>query len=136
LLYGNRPASGRLADELRQAAGEVEDAYAIKIEVVVVGDCDVDDRLAAVVAASREALVNAAKHAGVDAVSLFAEVEEAEVVVYVKDRGVGFDVDAVADDRQGLRGSIIGRVERHSGSVAVRSTVGSGTEIEIRMVRS
>ena len=55
--------------------------------------------------------------------------------VFVKDRGVGFDLDEVADDRQGVRGSIIGRVERHGGSVKVRTQPGSGTEVEIRMPR-
>jgi signal transduction histidine kinase len=55
------------------------------------------------------------------------------VSIFVKDRGVGFDLDAVADDRQGVRGSIIGRIERHGGEVKVRSQVGSGTEVEIRM---
>jgi signal transduction histidine kinase len=133
LLYGTRTASGQLADELRKAAADVEDAYAITVDVVVVGDAAMDDTLAPVAAAAREALVNAAKHAGVQAVSLYAEVEANEAAVYVKDRGVGFDPTAVADDRQGLRGSIIGRVERHGGQVRVRSEPGSGTEIEIRM---
>ena len=79
--------------------------------------------------------MNAAKHAGVTTVSLYAEVEEDGIAVYVKDRGVGFDPETVADDRQGLRGSIIARVERHGGTVAVRSEPGSGTEITLRMPR-
>ena len=65
--------------------------------------------------------------------SLYAEVEADAVSVFVKDRGVGFDLDAVAEDRQGVRGSIIGRIERHGGEVKVRSRPGSGTEVEIRM---
>jgi signal transduction histidine kinase len=133
LLYGTRTASGQLAEELRIAAAEVEDAYAISVEMVVVGDVVLNGALAAAAAASREALVNAAKHAGVTTVSLYAEVEPEAVSIFVKDRGVGFDLDAVADDRQGVRGSIIGRVERHGGEVKVRSQVGSGTEVEIRM---
>jgi signal transduction histidine kinase/phage shock protein PspC (stress-responsive transcriptional regulator) len=133
LLYGSRVASGQLADQLRGAAAEVEDAYAITVEAVVVGDAELDDRLAAAAAAAREALVNAAKHAGVTEVSLYAEVEPDGVSIFVKDRGVGFDLDAVADDRQGVRGSIIGRIERHGGEVKLRSQPGSGTEVEIRM---
>ena len=82
-------------------------------------------------AAAREALVNAAKHSGVTSVSLYAEVEADEVSVFVKDRGVGFDLDAVADDRQGVRGSIVGRIERHGGTARVRSSAGRGTEVEI-----
>jgi signal transduction histidine kinase len=135
LLYESRTAAGQFGDELRAAAAEVEDAYAITVEVVLVGDAPLDDKLSPVAAAAREALVNAAKHAGVPSVSLYAEVEPDSVAVYVKDRGVGFDPDSVAEDRQGLRGSIIARVERHGGEVRVRSEQGSGTEIEIRMPR-
>jgi signal transduction histidine kinase/phage shock protein PspC (stress-responsive transcriptional regulator) len=133
LLYGSRTASGQLADELRIAAAEVEDDYAISVEAVVVGDVALDDALAAAAAAAREALVNSAKHAGVTEVSLYAEVEPDSVSIFVKDRGVGFDLDAVAEDRQGVRRSIIGRIERHGGEVKVRSRPGSGTEVEIRM---
>jgi signal transduction histidine kinase len=133
LLYGTRTSSGQLGEELRIAAAEVEDAYAISVEVVLVGDVSLDDGLAAASAAAREALVNAAKHAGVTSVSLYAEVEPEAVSIFVKDRGVGFDLDAVAEDRQGVRGSIIARVERHGGEVKVRSQIGSGTEVEIRM---
>jgi signal transduction histidine kinase len=135
LLYGTRTASGQLADELRVAAADVEDAYAITVEAVVVGDAELDEHLAAAAAAAREALVNAAKHAGVTTVSLYAEVEPDAVSIFIKDRGVGFDLDAVATDRQGVRGSIIGRIERHGGEVKVRSQPGSGTEVEIRMAR-
>jgi signal transduction histidine kinase len=133
LLYGTAAASGQLAQRLHEAAGEVEDAYAISAEMVVVGDAALDDKLAAVVAAVREALVNAAKHSGATAVSVYAEVEPGEVSVFVRDRGVGFDVDAVAADRQGVRGSIVGRIERHGGQVRIRSAAATGTEVEIRM---
>ncbi|MDP9094108.1 MAG: PspC domain-containing protein [Actinomycetota bacterium] len=135
LLYGSRAASGQLADELRSAAAEVEDAYAIGVDVVLVGDAAMTDSMAAATAAAREALVNAAKHAGVTTVSLYAEVEPDTVSIFVKDRGVGFDLDAVADDRQGVRGSIIGRIERHGGAVKLRSQPGMGTEVEIKMSR-
>ncbi|HZY77099.1 MAG TPA: PspC domain-containing protein [Jatrophihabitantaceae bacterium] len=135
LLYGERRREGQLADELRVIAADVEDDYAIEVEAVVVGDAALDEALAALAAAAREALVNAAKHSGVETVSLYAEVEPHEVSVFVKDRGVGFDIDAVADDRQGVRGSIVGRIERHGGQVTVRSSPGEGTEIQMRMAR-
>jgi signal transduction histidine kinase len=135
LLYGNRAASGQFADELRAAAAEVEDAYAVAVDVVIVGDAPLNDDLAALVAAAREALVNAAKHSGVDTVSVYAEFEPNQVSVFVKDRGVGFDVDEIADDRQGIRGSIIARVERHGGTVRIDSSKGAGTEVEIRMTK-
>jgi signal transduction histidine kinase len=135
LLYGARTTSGQFADELRTAAAEVEDAYAVTVDVVVVGDAPLDGDLAALAAATREALVNAAKHSGVDAVSVYAELEPNEVSVFVKDRGVGFELDEVADDRQGIRGSIVGRIERHGGTVRLTSSRGAGTEVELRMKR-
>ncbi|HEY7046970.1 MAG TPA: PspC domain-containing protein [Jatrophihabitantaceae bacterium] len=135
LLYGMREASGQLSEALKSAAADVEDSYAIKVDAVVVGDAPLDDRLDALALATREALVNAAKHAGVDEVSLYAEVEDDACLCFVRDRGVGFDIEAVNDDRQGLRGSIIGRIERHGGQVSVRSSPGTGTEVEIRMPR-
>ncbi len=135
LLYGTRTSSGQLADAVRAAAGEVEDDYAIQVDVVVVGDAVLDDKLAAVVAAGREALVNAAKHAGVSTVSLYVEADERGATAFVRDRGSGFDIDAVGEDRHGLRSSIIERIERHGGKVDVRSTPGTGTEIEISMPR-
>jgi signal transduction histidine kinase/phage shock protein PspC (stress-responsive transcriptional regulator) len=135
LLYGRRDASGQLDAELRAAAGEVEDAYAISIDAVVVGDAPLTEDLAAAVAAAREAMVNAAKHSGTTSVSLYVEVEADAVSIFVKDRGVGFDAATVADDRQGVRGSIVGRVERHGGTAKVTSTPGAGTEVTIRMPR-
>src|SRR3954451_17423363 len=135
LLYGNRAASGKFAAELRAAAADVEDAYAVSVEVVIVGDTPMDDDLAALTAAAREALVNAAKHSGADAVSLYAELEPTQVSVFVKDRGVGFEVAEIADDRHGVRGSIIGRMERHGGKAQFRSGRGTGTEVELTLPR-
>ncbi len=135
LLYGVPSTAGQLGDALRQVAGEVEDAYAVAIDVVAVGDAALDEALSALVAATREAMVNAAKHAQVASVSLYAEVGRDGVDVFVKDRGVGFVLSDVADDRHGVRGSIIARIERHGGTVLVRSTVGEGTEVQIRMPR-
>jgi signal transduction histidine kinase len=135
LLYGDRAASGNFAAQLRAAAAEVEDDYAITVDAVVVGDAELDDALAAVTNAAREAMVNAAKHSGVETVSVYAELDPDEVSVFVKDRGVGFEMADIADDRQGIRGSIIGRVERHGGTARMRSEPGGGTEVEIRMPR-
>ena len=128
--------ASHFAAAVESVAGEVEDAYAVQVESVVVGDAEVDDRLGAVVNATREALVNAAKHAGVDTVSLYAEVEPEQVTVFVRDRGSGFDADGVAGDRHGVRGSIVGRMERHGGKATVRSRPGAGTEVELTMDRS
>jgi signal transduction histidine kinase len=126
----------KLAAALDEVGGEVEDAYAVTVEVVVVGpDASVDtsDSLQALVAAAREALVNAARHAQVAAVSLYAEVESEQVSVFVRDRGVGFDPGTVEPSRHGVRGSIIGRMERHGGRAEIISTPGEGTEVRLTM---
>jgi signal transduction histidine kinase len=123
----------KLAAALEQIAGEVEDAYAVTVEVVVVGDADTSDRIRALVSASREALVNAARHAQVATVSLYAEVESEQVSVFVRDRGVGFDPGTVQPNRHGVRGSIIGRMERHGGRAEIISTAGEGTEVRLTM---
>ncbi len=133
LLYGDRSASGRFATAVRDAAAEVEDSYGLHVDAVVVGDAALDADLQALVQAAREAMVNAAKHAEVDVVDVYAEVDLNEVLLYVRDRGRGFDPTQVSDDRQGLRGSIRERVERHGGTVRLRSAAGEGTEIEMRM---
>jgi signal transduction histidine kinase len=134
LLYGTRSTSGRFADTLRAAAAEVEDAYAVSIDVVAVGDCDLDDELTAVCFAAREAMVNAAKHAGVSEVTVYAELEDDAASVFIRDRGVGFDPTNVEDDRHGVRDSIVSRVERHGGTADIRSDA-TGTDVHLRMPR-
>nr|MDT0661162.1 PspC domain-containing protein [Micromonospora sp. DSM 115978] len=123
----------RLAAALEQAAAEVEDTYAITVETVLVGDRETDERIGALVAAAREALVNAARHAKVQTVSLYAEVEPEQVSVFVRDRGAGFDPTTVEDHRHGVRGSIIGRMRRHGGRAEIRSEPGGGTEVRLTM---
>ncbi|GIE63303.1 ATP-binding protein [Actinoplanes octamycinicus] len=123
----------RFSAALEQAAAEVEDTYAISVEAVVVGDTQCDERVAALVAAAREALVNAARHAGVQTVSLYAEVEPDELSVFVRDRGAGFDLSGVAETRHGVRGSIIGRMQRHGGRAEIRSAAGNGTEVRLTL---
>jgi signal transduction histidine kinase len=135
-LYRPETLTGsRLSAALEAATAEVEDAYAVTVETVVVGDADLDERLAAVVQATREALVNAARHAEVTEVSLYAEIEPDRVTVFVRDRGVGFEPADVPGDRHGVAGSIVGRMVRHGGTAAVRSTPGVGTEVELTMSR-
>lgn len=126
----------RFAAALEQAAAEVEDTYAIEVETVVVGDAEHDEQVAALVAATREAMVNAARHAKVGTVSLYAEAEESELSVFIRDRGAGFDLAAVDEDRHGVRGSIIGRMNRHGGHAEIRTSPGEGTEVRLTMPRT
>ncbi|NUR32046.1 MAG: PspC domain-containing protein [Catenulispora sp.] len=126
-------ASEFFAAALEEAAAEVEDTFAIAVETVVVGDREVDERTRALVAAAREALVNAARHAKVGTISLYAEVEPNEVSVFVRDRGVGFDMSTIDDNRHGVRGSIVGRMQRHGGRAEIRSEPGEGTEVRLHL---
>ncbi|MFB9683159.1 PspC domain-containing protein [Amycolatopsis plumensis] len=126
-------ATGQLSEALATACGEVEDTFAISVGQVVVGDAELDESLVALVQAAREAIVNAAKHAGVDEVSVYAEVEPTSVTVFVRDRGKGFDPDLVPDDRHGLADSIRGRMTRHGGTCKVRTAPGEGTEVQLAM---
>jgi signal transduction histidine kinase len=110
--------------------------HARSIDVVSVGDAPLDERMGAVVAAAKEAMVNAAKFAGVERVQVFVEVEGDKVTVFVRDRGIGFDPAAVGADRRGVSESIIGRMARHGGTAVVRSSPGQGTEVELNMTRT
>ncbi|MEO9240700.1 MAG: PspC domain-containing protein [Jatrophihabitantaceae bacterium] len=132
-LYGTGVPDGQFGAALHILAGEVEDTYALAVDIVVVGDHRLDSALDALVAASREALVNAAKHAEVTTVSLYAEVDESGASVFVRDRGVGFDPDRTDPSRQGIRGSIVGRLARHRGSATIKSERGEGTEVQLRV---
>ncbi|GAA4417492.1 hypothetical protein GCM10023169_13690 [Georgenia halophila] len=131
-LYTDRPAPGTsVADEIRQVAGEVEDVRGVPIDVVTAGDAVPDAGTEVLTAAVREALTNAVAH-GRPPVSLYVEVAAEKSEVFVRDRGDGFDLATVPDDRHGVRRSIVGRMERHGGTADVRSGVG-GTEIHLVM---
>ena len=125
-----------LAGGVRLIQREVEAQHGVAVEAVTVGDCDLDDDLAALLAAAREATVNAVKWSGASVVSIFAEVEPAEVSLFVRDRGRGFDPRAVPGDRKGLTESVHARMTRRGGSATVRTAQGEGTEVSLTMPRA
>lgn len=134
-LYQHRPNVDESVEAaMMHAVAEAEDAHAVVIEAVCVGDAPVDHTLHAAVQAAREAVANAARH-GREPISVYAEVTATEYQVYVRDGGPGFDVGAVPEDRLGIRQSIVGRVVRHGGSAEVRSAPGERTEVTIVMPR-
>jgi signal transduction histidine kinase len=129
-------ASDSFKGLLERTAAEVEALHGVPIELVVVGDAGLDDRLDALVQATREAVTNASKFAGAERVAVYAEVGSERVVVFVRDRGAGFDPAAIPSDRRGVRDSIVGRIERHGGRASIHSEPGAGTEIELAIERS
>jgi signal transduction histidine kinase/phage shock protein PspC (stress-responsive transcriptional regulator) len=135
-LYGEdaHPETS-VAAALRAAAAEVEDAFGVPVEVVTVGDVTVDEARRPLVLAAREAMVNAAKHSGADKVDVFAECDDGRLEVFVRDRGQGFDQDAVPQDRMGVRNSIVDRMARHGGTAVIRTAPGEGTEVRLAMTR-
>jgi len=131
LYTGEQADADTLAGALRELAARVEDEHGVVVDVVTVGDCDAMERVRPLVQAAREAVVNAAKHAGTSRVDVYAECSPGEVEVFVRDRGVGFDPEAVPEDRLGVRNSIVDRMVRHGGRATVRSAPGEGTEVRL-----
>ncbi len=136
LYVGESTDDTTLGGALRELAARVEDEYSIVVDVVAVGDLPMHESIRPLVHATREAVVNAAKHAGTGHVDIYAEVLDDAIEVFVRDRGAGFDVAGVPDDRLGVRNSIIDRMVRHGGTAAVDSSPGDGTNVRLRMPRT
>lgn len=132
-LYGDVVRASSLKSALSDIAADVEANFAVDVELVAVGDLDVDDRIEALIQATREAVTNAAKHSGAPRVDVFAEVEDEQVEIFIRDRGTGFDPNDVAEGRMGVRQSIRARMERYGGTATIRSEQGEGTEVRLVM---
>lgn len=130
LYDGDAPADSDLPTDLRDYGGALELDYPVRIDVVSAG-LSTERASGEVAAAAREAMLNAARHAGGE-VSVYIEGSVNGVDVYVRDRGTGFDLDEVSGDRLGVRESIIGRMRRIGGTASVRSD-GTGTEVHLRL---
>lgn len=131
LFVGDEPTVADLGSELRQVAAAIELDYPARIEVVTAGD-SLDRSSAVLVAAAREAMLNAARHAGGE-VSVYLETSRTTIDVFIRDRGPGVDLDALPDDRLGIRESIIGRMLRAGGTATVRPGAGGGTEVHLHL---
>lgn len=135
-LYGQRQRTGTtLAAAVDAVASEVETMCDVTVDEVTVGDCPLDGGVDALVLAAREAMMNAAKHAGVETISLYVEVEDHRVVAFVRDRGKGFEPSTVAADRKGIAESIVARMARHGGTATITSEPGDGTEVALEVSR-
>ena len=135
-LYGTQvdgPDSIHLGRAIEAAASEIEHIHGTKIEVVSVGETNaaLQGNLPALLAATGEAMTNAAAHSGASTIDVFIERSPDSVEVFIRDKGDGFDPALVAPDRKGIAQSIVGRMERAGGHANIFSTPGEGTEIEL-----
>lgn len=132
LYDGDQPADSDLPTDLRDYAAALELDFPVRIDVVTAGT-SAERASGEVAAAAREAMLNAARHAGGE-VSVYIEGRVGGVDVYVRDRGAGFDPEAVPEDRLGIRQSVVGRMRRVGGTATVTSGDG-GTEVHLRSER-
>jgi signal transduction histidine kinase/phage shock protein PspC (stress-responsive transcriptional regulator) len=136
-LYGTthegEPTSLHVAIDALAVAIEAD--HDVRVEAVVVGDQPLDNAARALVAAVREAVVNAARHADAERVDVFVEADDTELMAFVRDTGRGFDPADVASDRRGISESIVGRIQRLGGKALLTSVPGAGTEVELRVPR-
>ena len=126
-------SSATVAGAVRDMLAEVEDEQGIKVEMTAIGDAKLDSRSEELVAAAREALRNAARHAPGAPVNLFLNINGHGVELFVRDSGPGFDFDAVPAERRGLRDAVLGRMSLAGGTATVESNPGDGTEIALRL---
>ena len=129
LFTGDAPIAEDLAATLREIGAAIELDYPVRIDVVAAGMSV--PASSALVAATREAMLNAARHAGGE-VSVYLETSAGAIDVFVRDRGPGVDLDSLPADRLGIRESIIGRMARAGGSAVVRRTA-TGTEVHLHL---
>ncbi|MCY7395181.1 MAG: PspC domain-containing protein [Nocardioides sp.] len=122
-----------VASALRTAAAHVEDDHGVSVDLDTVGDAPLVDELRPVVAATGEAMTNAARHAGTASIDVYVEVSGTCVEVFVRDRGRGFDPEDLPEDRYGVRHSIRDRMTRHGGTAEIRSAPGEGTEVRLSL---
>jgi signal transduction histidine kinase len=127
--------SETLVAALREVVEGVEDEHEITIELTAIGDRPLDPAGEALVAAAREALRNAARHAAGARVVVYASVADSGVEVFVRDDGPGFETGSVAPERRGICDAIVGRMAAAGGSATVESAVGEGTEVALRLTR-
>ena len=107
------------------ARDDVEDLYRIRIDVVCGYDAEMTSDLGILVEATREAMMNAAKHSGSEVIRVHASESNGHVTVLVRDQGLGFDTDTVVPK------SIDRRLASIGGTATFESTDEFGTEVEM-----
>jgi signal transduction histidine kinase len=123
---------------LREALEEVSRSVSgVEVNVSSVGAiwlrAGVTEELAAAV---RQSLENVVRHSQARGATVFAEVEDSQVTVTVRDDGVGFIYDEErlrSEGKAGMLKSMKGRAEDLGGWMTVTTSPGKGAEIEFRV---
>jgi signal transduction histidine kinase/phage shock protein PspC (stress-responsive transcriptional regulator) len=136
-LFGvPKPGLDLVGRALESMASRVESRYRITVDIVVVGDTEMDEPLIAIVDATSEATLNAARHSGAEAVSVFVEIGPSLATAFVRDKGCGFEPDLVRPERGGIAQSMRARMERYGGRAEFATSPGEGTEVKLQVVRA
>ncbi len=121
-----------LPSALQQVLARVESRHGVTVQFVVIDPGTADGAAAdALVAATGEAVTNAAKHSG--AATVWVSVDRrtpSGTQVVVHDEGSGFD-PAATTEGDGLTSSVRGRLGGVGGDAELRSAPGAGCDVTL-----
>jgi signal transduction histidine kinase len=130
-LRRDAPTAGGVVDRLARLSAEFSER-SLRVELVV-GELEREptaEASSALCDATREALTNVLKHAGVDRAHLRVSDEEGLWRITIRDHGKGFDPEVTARGF-GLDNSIERRLAEVGGWSRVDSAPGQGTRVEL-----
>ncbi len=140
-IFGLRPVlleSGNLSDGLRYLAGELHRNGGVEVEVDIAADSVIVKGLpielvADLLAITREALSNVARHASAGRATVRLDASDDGLELLVSDDGRGFDVDHASEGGHLGIANIRARSEALGGTFSLQSAAGGGTTIIIRV---
>ncbi|MDH6531894.1 signal transduction histidine kinase [Aurantimicrobium minutum] len=91
------------------------------------------DHVEALVGALSQCLTNVKRHSGQNAVEVVILNAGENITITVIDGGSGFEVDAIPEDRMGLKLSVRDRIEQCGGTVRIWSSEGQGTAVMLQL---
>ena len=130
-----QPAATDLLPQLERVTAEAGTRQpAVRLVVGRLGAPPTDEQASALVAAVREAVTNAQKHARASQVIVRIETgDDGCTAVTVTDDGIGFDPERAASaSGLGVRGSIVGRMQRVGGHASLEGAPGGGTRVTLK----
>ena len=135
LVHDHIPDNSMWTEALLDVIDEIEQTG---LQVNMTGQADAMNKLSenmadALLAALKQCLTNVQRHSGQSSAEVVVLATEESVTVTVIDSGIGFDKDAVPEDRLGLRLSVYRRIEDASGTVNVWTGPGLGTAVMLKV---